>query len=186
MSKSFSISIKLTDSSHRVAKAMLNPVVWQAYKLRVLNLITEGVKSSIQRNAANGWRNPTGALDNAWFTTINPSSMTGRVVNTKKYAYYQNFGVKPHQMTYVLNSELRTYAAWGGKGTYQARPPIPMHVNGGILFRRPTLEQIQAGKWQHPGYPGKSFVQHGVEDYRTNIMPAEISGLLLKIVENNG
>lgn len=185
MARSFSVSIKLSDSSQRFLTAVTKPQVWLAYKERVLQTITEGMKSAIQQNAAALWKRPTGQLDNSWFTKYDFGSMTGTIYNTKHYAYYLNFGVRPHQMTYVLNSPLRTYRAWG-KGTYQAHPAIPLHVNGGTFFRRPTIEQIQAGKWRHPGYPGKAFVEHGVDYYRTNIMPSEISGLLVKMVESQG
>jgi hypothetical protein len=179
--KSFSIGIKLADSSQALAAQLQSPAAWRAYRERCLQMVTEGVKASVQKNAAWRWKTPTaGGLDSSWFTQYDGTNKAV-VYNTKHYARYLNDGVRPHQMTYLLNSEVRTYLAWG-KHPYQARASIPMNVSGNLIFRRPTVEAMAAGKWRHPGYPAQSFVEHGIEDYRTNLMPREIAGLIVQIM----
>lgn len=180
--KTIKIGIQLTESSHRMLTALTKPAVWHAYKMHTLKAITEGAKSSIQHHAASLWKNPTGQLDNSWFTKYDFGRMVGTIYNTKHYAYYLNFGVRPHQMTYLLNAKVKTYMAWG-QYPYQARSAIPVQIDGNLGFRRPTVEAMQAGKWQHPGYPGKSFVEHGMDLYKTNLMPQDVSGLLVKVID---
>lgn len=180
--KSVRLGFKLTESSARVATALSNPAAWAAYRQKVLRQITEQAKAAIQRHASGLWKNPTGLLDNSWFTSY--SGNTGTIYNTKQYAYWLNFGVRPHQMTYLLNSDERTYMAWG-RYPFQARPPIPLKIAGNRLFRRATIEGMQAGKWRHPGFTALSFVENGMEWYRTNQMPRDVSGLLVEVIQGN-
>lgn len=182
--KKLHIGFKLTESSQRIATALSKPEVWRAYKLKILETITLQAKGVIQAQTAKLWKNPTGQLDNSWFSRVDASSGRGTIWNSKAYAYWLNFGVRPHSMTYLLNSDERTYMAWG-RYPYQARPPIPLKVQNGLLFRRVTVEAIQAGKWRHPGFAPYSFVENGMEWYRTNQMPRDISGLLVNVIEEN-
>ena len=182
MSKTVHIGFKLTESSQRMMTALTKPAVWAAYRDKVLHQITEQAKGAIQRQASMGWKNPTGQLDNSWFTSY--SGNTGTVYNSKAYAYWLNFGVQRHQMLYLLNSDERTYMAWG-RYPYQARPPIPLRVSGNIVFRRATVEAMQAGKWMHPGFAPMSFVENGMKWYQTNQMPSDISGLLVQVIEQS-
>ena len=180
-----SFGIQLTESSARTLTQLQRPEVWRAYKMSVLQKVTEGAKAAIQSRASTLWRNPTGQLDSSWFTTYDFSTMRGSISNSKKYAYWLNYGVRPHVMSYLLNGETRTYMAWG-KYPYQARAPIPLPKGGGIDFRRVTVEAIQAGKWRHPGFTALSFLEKGMEYYRTNLLPNDVSGLLVSSIEISG
>ncbi len=179
--KTVRLGLKLTERGFRTARALANPPAWQAYKRNVLEKVTLQAKAAIQSEAARAWKRPTGSLDNSWFSRVDPSTGRGVIWNSKAYAYHLNYGVRPHAMTYLLNSTPRTYMAWGTY-PYQAKPPIPLRVSGGLLFRRVTAEAIRAGKWHHPGFPPYSFVENGIEWYRINQMPRDISGLLVEVV----
>ena len=183
MRKTVKIGIQLTDQSQKVAAALNNPNTWAAYRAHMLQLVTEGAKASIQRYASALWKRPTGQLDSSWFTKYDMYRGIGTIYNTKKYAYWLNFGVREHQMTYLLGTETKTYMAWG-KYPYQAKKPVgPMNVSGGQIFRRVTPEAMRAGKWMHPGYSPYNFVGYGMLEYERTQMPKDVKGLLFKTVK---
>jgi hypothetical protein len=181
--KTVRIGIKLTDKSARVASALQNPNTWAAYRAHMLRLVTEGAKATIQRYASTLWKKPTGQLDSSWFTKYSEHNSTGMIYNTKSYAYWLNFGVRPHQMTYLLNDKVKTYQAWG-KYPYEGKVPVPINSSDGLLFRRVTAEGMRAGKWMHPGYSPYNFVGYGMLEYERTEMPREIEGLLFETVKN--
>jgi len=183
VAKAFSLGIRLTESSQRTLTALSKPSVWAAYKQSVLEKVTLGAKSAIQSQASKLWKKPTGALDNSWFSRVEGDK--GIIWNSKSYAYWLNYGVRPHSMTYLLNSDVKTYLAWG-QYPYQAHPAIPLQISGNLAFRRPTAEALRAGKWYHPGFPPYSFVENGLEYYKTNLMPNDVSGLLISSIETGG
>lgn len=90
------------------------------------------------------------------------------------YYYWLNYGVRPHQMIYLLNAELRTYTCFGHP--YLGRAYIPIrssHLKGAsVVFRRPTEKAMAAGKWRHPGYTGRHFLENALEDYVTTLSTA--------------
>lgn len=175
-------SVRVMDGPQVDIAKLASPHVWQKYKESLLYAVTEGAKSTVQVYASSLWKNPTGALDNSWFTTYDMANLTSTIYNSKGYAYWQNYGVNRHQMTYLLNSEPRTYSAsWG---SYVARPPIPIKdgKSGNIAFRTPTKEAMEAGKWWHPGYRGKDFLRLGVLEYQAVQMPKDTKDVFIKIM----
>ena len=180
-SKLFKLSIRVGNGPNVDPAKLSDPKFWQMYKEHTLHVVTEGLKGTIQRHAAGLWKNPTGALDNSWFSTYDNASLTSTIYNSKGYAYWQNWGVRRHQMTYLLNSEVKTYtAAWG---SYKAHPPIPLKgKTGEINFRTPTAEAMQAGKWWHPGYAGKEFLRLGALEYQTTQLPKDTQDVFIKIM----
>ena len=81
-----------------------------------------------------------------------------RIASLMPYSYWLNFGVRSHQMTYLLNSPMKQYWAFG-KYPYMGRAPIPIPVMGGFAFRVPTAKAMAQGKWVHPGYQGTHFLE---------------------------
>jgi hypothetical protein len=79
----------------------------------------------------------------------------GEVVNKKSvrisslvsYTYWLNHGVRPHQMTYLLNS----------------KKAIPIQTAGGLIFRRPSVQSMLLGKWRHPGRPATHFLEQSID-----------------------
>ena len=62
-------------------------------------------------------------------------------------ASYQEEGVRPHKMYYLL----------------KARRPVPIELpNGDIIFRMPTEQSMDRG-WKHPGIKAKRFTQKAVK-----------------------
>ena len=70
-----------------------------------------------------------------------------RISSLVAYTYWLNRGVRPHQMTYLLN----------------AKGAIPIQTAGGLIFRRPSIQSMQMGKWRHPGRPGTFFFEKSIE-----------------------
>lgn len=92
-------------------------------------------------------KHPSGALAN---------SIQGRVEGSAvvwwadaEYASAQEYGVKPHQMWHLMGRTV----------------PMTIYKYGGEIkvFRKVSLKSLLAGKWFHPGYPGKYFMKRGVE-----------------------
>ena len=73
-----------------------DPAFWRTYRLYVLQEITEKAAEVVRQHAARIWRNPTGALDQSWFTDIDPVAQIGSIRNSKPYSYWLNAGVHPH------------------------------------------------------------------------------------------
>lgn len=62
-------------------------------------------------------------------------------------AQYLNKGVRKHQMTYLT----------------KALRPIPiLRDDGTLIFRNATPKSMREGKWIHPGFKGKHFLDRGV------------------------
>lgn len=183
MAKALSIGFKLTENSKGLARKLSSPSAWAAYKKAALQTVTEGAKAVIQQYGAGLWKNPTGALDSSWFTSYDFEKGSGTIYNTKHYAYWLNFGVRRHQMTYLLNGETSSYLAWG-KYPYEARRPIPLvEANGGRIFRRATTEDMIAGKWWHPGFPALHFLEKGAKEYEATRMPRDLDGLFARMFQ---
>ena len=101
------------------------------------------------------------------------SDSSVRITSLKPYTYWLNYGVRPHQMIYLLNAPFRDYFAFGH--VYQARCPIPIvkgwtkaqgkGVAGMTIFRRPTEKSMAEGKWRHPGYTGRHFLEKALTEY---------------------
>jgi hypothetical protein len=62
-------------------------------------------------------------------------------------AVHLNRGVKPYVMTHLTKT----------------RKAIPiMTSTGKVVFRKATVASLQKGRWRHPGFAGKNFVERGV------------------------
>jgi hypothetical protein len=70
-----------------------------------------------------------------------------RITSLVAYTYWLNHGVRPHQMTYLLNS----------------KSAIPIQTAGGTIFRRPSVAGMLAGKWRHPGLPATHFLEQSID-----------------------
>jgi len=71
----------------------------------------------------------------------------GNVVHIKsdvEYADDQNDGVSSHIMWYLLGKT------------------VPVNTRMGVVYRKATISSFIRGKWRHPGYPGKKFVEAGM------------------------
>jgi hypothetical protein len=122
----------------------------------------------------------TGSATSSWRASIESDSSV-RITSRMPYTYWLNHGVRPHQMVYLLNVPWRTYYAFGH--VYQARCPIPLPVIKGAwtkaqgkgqagmtIFRRPTEKSMAEGKWRHPGYTGKHFLEQALTEYVQAVM----------------
>lgn len=93
------------------------------------------------------FKRPTGA-----YAASLRSRVEGRAVvwwSDVSYAQAIEFGVRPHQMWHLLDKTV----------------PLTLYKNGTEMkiFRKVSLRSLLAGKWLHPGYPGKYIMKHGVE-----------------------
>jgi hypothetical protein len=70
-----------------------------------------------------------------------------RITSLVAYTYWLNNGVRPHQMTYLLN----------------AKGAIPIGTSGGTIFRRPSVASMLKGGWRHPGRPATHFFEQSIE-----------------------
>ena len=78
----------------------------------------------------------------------------------KGAGFYQNRGVRRHQMTYLAKS----------------KKPIPLIAKrnnpakgekiGDTIFRWASRASMSRGSWIHPGYPGKKFFEKGLKNMR--------------------
>lgn len=120
----------------------------QAIHDRFLQMTADRGVIEVKRILQSGaFKHPTGALTN---------SIQGRVEGNAviwwsdlEYALPQEAGVRPHQMWYLLGKTV----------------PLTIYKHGGkiTIFRKVTMKSLLAGKWFHPGYPGKNFMKRGIE-----------------------
>lgn len=155
---------------------MQDPHFRAAYLKAILNEIASdaGAPAAIASWIAHNqpFQSRTGFATSKWKAHFEGDSSV-RITSLMPYTYWLNYGVRPHQMIYLLNVPWRTYYAFGH--VYQARCPIPI-VKGwtkaqgkGVAsmtrFRRPTEKAMAEGKWRHPGYTGKHFLEKALTEY---------------------
>lgn len=81
-------------------------------------------------------------------------------------AEYLNDGVRPYQMTHLT----------------KARRPIPILLdNGEVIFRSATKESMQEGKWRHPGFSGKNFIERGVAKAMGEVRSMAVENVKAKV-----
>src|SRR3990172_6588632 len=161
-----------------------NPAVWKAYERKLVKAITEAGKELIQETAESMFKNPTGAMANAWSTAFDEGTNIGYIKNSKSYAYFLNKGVKRQQMTWLLKVGTRQYTAFskawkhygplagGAPTTFWARIPIPIKKGGGkAIFRRATEKGMAEGKGMHPGIRPMRFVEWGLSRLKYERLP---------------
>lgn len=169
------IKIAVSGASQAASK-MQDPQFRAAYLRAILDEIASdagapaAIASWIAKNQP--FQSRTGFATSKWKGTVVGNSSV-RISSLMPYVYWLNYGVRPHQMIYLLNVPFRTYYAFGH--VYQGRCPIPMvkgwtkgqgkGVAGMTIFRRPTEKSMAEGKWQHPGYAGKHFLEKALVEY---------------------
>jgi hypothetical protein len=155
---------------------MQNPEFRAAYIKAVLDEVAsdagapQAIASWIAKNQP--FQSRTGSATHGWRAHIE-NGRAVRVTSRFPYTYWLNYGVRPHQMVYLLNVPWRTYWCFGHK--YQGRAYIPIvkgwtkaqgkGVASMTTFRRPTEKQMAEGKWRHPGYTGRHFLEKALMEY---------------------
>ena len=132
-------------------KKLLDPERWEHFKSELLMKIGAELQSRVQFKINNQlWKKSSGRLQNSInfkvVVTAKESYIT--VGSSVNYAKWQEQGVRPHVMAYLLNST----------------KAIPLQTSQGTIFRRATLKSIGEGKWRHPGYSGKWFFRKSLEE----------------------
>jgi len=95
----------------------------------------------------------------------------GRDNDKKSGFYYQNYGVKRHQMKYLMKS----------KRPIPLIAKFPNHKKGenvgDLIFRWASKASMDRGGWWHPGTDPKNFFEGGIDDMRDEIKK-RIKGLI--------
>lgn len=164
----------------------------EQYRLYVLREITEGALETIRRHASKLWKRPSaGGLDQSWFSRIDAQQGVGFIWNSKPYAYWQNVGVRPHKMVYLLNAHnANDYIMVGGvrrplPGGERAAV-IPIERDGTTTFRLAMTRHMTRNPggppWWHPGLAPKRFLQEGLQQYRDLQLQDDYAGLTIKVL----
>jgi hypothetical protein len=162
------------------------------YKLYVLREITEGALETIRRRASTLWKNPTsGGLDQSWHSRIDAQQGVGFIWNSKPYAYWQNVGVRPHKMVYLMNARnARDYIVVGGETRHlpggERAAIIPIARDGKTTFRLAMTRHMTRNPggppWWHPGLAPKRFLEQGLQEYRDLRLRDDYAGLTIKVL----
>lgn len=167
------------------------PEVWRAFEQHIIRAATEEGKGFIQRTAEGMFKNPTGAMANAWSTSYDVEKNTGHIKNSKNYAYYLNVGVRRQQMTWLLNAKMKDYTIWRhGEGwsmaiaTYRGRSFIPIKRGNTTIFRRATEKAMREGKWWHPGIFPKRYIEWGLARFKYERLPDLCRDVTVKLIVN--
>lgn len=159
-----------------------DPNFMTRYRHYVLREITEKASEVVRQHANKMWANPTGALADSWFTRIDPITEVGFISNSKPYAYWLNYGVRPHRMRYLLHAENSFFLQSGDKAVV-----IPLKKDGKRIFRIATSAHMRlpdsAKPWWHKGIEPKHFLEDGMEQYRKEHLQADYEGLTIKILD---
>jgi hypothetical protein len=166
---------------------------WNDLRHQLLMTLAYTLQRTIANQAEIMHKRPTGKSYNSWYVYGNKESGKAIIGNSQPYMYWQNYGVKPHQMKYLMNIGYRQYLAFG-KYPYWGKKFIPIRTaSGKIIFRRATAKSMKGGilprealeyaksafgsatigtGWYHPGYEGKNFVDWGINVFKNLHMPA--------------
>lgn len=190
------VSFQVVDDKGFIGR-FSDPNFWKTYKLYVLREITEKAAEVIRQHASRMWVRPTGALDQSWFTQLDTQAGVGSILNSKPYAYWLNYGVRPHKMVYLLNSEkARDFLMVPQRGGGRRRAQLPagekavviplVPGKGQTLFRIATTQQMLRNPggppWWHPGIEPKRFLEEGLQNYRDHHLKDDYEGLLIQIL----
>lgn len=116
-----------------------------------LNKLLFNTIDKIKEIAQSGiFKHPTGTYANSISGYILDDDIV--VYSSVTYAKAIEFGVRPHQMWYLLNR------------TVPIKVWAPGAVEPDIIFRKVTLESLLAGGWTHPGTPPKYVMRQGIEE----------------------
>lgn len=168
------VKIAPNTSMPQVAAKMQDPAFRAAYLQHVLKEVELELPGHVSSWIAKTqpFNSRTGWAVSKW-TAKQEGSGSIRLTSLVPYVYWLNYGVRPHQMVYLLNTPIRQYYAFGH--AYFARAPIPIvkgwtkaHGKGvasQTIFRRATEKAMAQGKWRHPGYQGRHFLEAALTYY---------------------
>lgn len=165
----------------RVKASWLNkvqdPVFWQRFKDRVMNEVALEMPGYIQNyiRTSRAFNPRSGAATARWKSQVVGNSVV--VKSLMPYYYYLNYGVRAHQMTYLMKAKKRTYLAFG-KYPYIGRAFIPVNPAAGV-FRRATAKAMGEGKWRHPGRRPTLFFEGAIQEY-TQVLKNRYKQLLIE------
>ena len=156
------ISVKVKQSASKVKAKMQNPEFRQAYMSKILQEISLQAPIYITRwiNEHNPFVSRTGAAATRWKAKVVDNRV--EVGSLMPYTTWLNNGVRPHQMTYLLNGPLKPKIAFG-KYPYLGRSAVPMKTAFGTAFRVPSEKAMMLGKWRHPGRKATNFFEQSLE-----------------------
>ena len=129
-------------------------------------------KKVVERIENAGFKNSNGKMKTAVKVRVIQEEMAVEVFNDSSLAphtKWQEVGVRPHSMTYLLNNKNPNripYRIVGGKFTFagkmtnQAFNPRAR----GVRWATVTPALLARGKFFHPGYDGKFLYRHGMRD----------------------
>jgi len=175
-----SIVLRVRDPNG-VLRSLTNREWWTRYRDHVLRTIELELPAFVSTFVANG-NFFTSRTGNA-VRSFRARAGTRNVVlwSVAEYLQYLNYGVRPHQMRYLLNAEVRDYLAFS-LYPYRAAAPIPIKVGAGTIFRRATVKGMQEGKWMHPGLEPQNFMEKAIEAYLADFNSRH-SDLVMEILE---
>lgn len=171
------------------ARKISDPNFMSVYKAYVIREITEGALETVRSYAAAMWAAPTGGIDQSWFSNVDPARGLGFISNAKPYAYWLNYGVRPHKMTYLINAH-NAYDIFYSDGGNGRAAVIPIKVrdrgSGGTIFRLATDRHMTRNPdgppWWHPGIQPKHFLEEGMRQYREYKLRRDFEGVIIKIL----
>jgi hypothetical protein len=129
-----------------IPTAFNDPNVQMDYQDLVLSRLKDSIVSNIRMNLTfiRHFKNSDGSK---LAESVEAYIENGTIIIHSEHAHfkYQNEGVRAHQMWYLLGKT------------------IPLKgKDGKTVFRKVTLGSFLKGKWQHPGYEGKHYVEAGI------------------------
>jgi hypothetical protein len=156
------ISVRINKSNEKAKRKLENPEFRKAYMEKILQEVALQAPMYITRwiKEHNPFVSRTGSAANKWSAKVEGSKV--RVGSLMPYVQWLNDGVRPHQMTYLLNSKLKQQIAFG-KYPYLGRPAVPIKTSFGTAFRVPTEKAMAQGKWKHPGRKPTRFFEQSLE-----------------------
>ena len=164
-----------------------DPEFWKGYKAKVLQEITQGAMDTVRNAAARLWAHPSaGGIDQSWHMSVGEN--VGTFWNSKPYAYWLNYGVRPHKMRYLLLNNKGVY--YLSDGTPAATIRMVSRETGEVTFRTITgkhLTESPAGPpWWHPGLPAQNFLEHGLQEYADFKLRKDLKGITVRILRKGG
>lgn len=133
------------------------------------NIIRKKVVDRIERE---NFKRSNGRMKSAVKVRVLPGEMAVEVYNDSSlapYAKWQEIGVRPHSMTYLLNKKnpnripykiVGGEFVFAGRGTGDAYNPKAR----GIRWATVTPEALAKGKFFNPGYSGRYLYRNGMRD----------------------
>lgn len=181
-----SVTFQISSDTGFVGK-FSDPEFWRGYRLYVLREITEKAMEVIRTHASTLWVNPTGALDQSWFSRYDTGNELGFISNSKPYAYWLNTGVRPHKMVYLLNSHNTYFLKDGTKAAVIPIRPAGKgrgHTVFRIATERQMTEHPSSKPWFHKGIAPKHFLEDGLTEYSEHHAQNDFEGLTVKILNS--